>query len=398
MGIFKNIKRYYKRKEEIRNQHDQSIPNYNTYNPSNKTIVFFNIHMPAPEHDSGSNRLKEIILFFKSKDYNCIICSKDTFRDNGYVTYFSKLGAVVFVENNQYSNYFDFIASLPKVDFVWYYGAKALGRNVKKVSKIFPLATSLYDMVDIHFLRYKRAIKINPSRISLTKNYLKFFWIETRLARKVDLVLTISNVENEIMAKYIDERKLMILSNIHYLKVGKDQLLPFEDREDLLFIGSQHEPNVDAVNYLYHEIMPLVWKTNKTIKVNIIGNLNEKLKNIKDSRFIFKGHVCDIKPLFITNKMMVAPLRYGAGVKGKIGQAFEYYLPVVTTSIGAEGMKLVQERNALIYDAKEEFASAILNLYGNKSLWLELQQNSPESLEPFSNHALEALFLKLESL
>jgi hypothetical protein len=398
MRIFKSIKRYYAKKEEIKNQLDQSIPNYNTYNPSNKTIVFFNIHMPAPEHDSGSNRLKEIILFFKSKDYNCIICSKNTFRVNGYVTYFSNLGAIVFVETNQYSNYFDFIKSIPKVDFVWYYGAKALYHNVKKASKILPLATSIYDMVDLHFLRYKRAIKINKTRISLRKNYLKFFWIETRLARKVDLVLTISAIENEIMAQYIDDQKLMILSNIHYPKVRKEDLLPFENREHLLFIGSQHEPNVDAVHYLYHEIMPLVWKTNASIKVNIIGNLNEKIKSITDPRFIFRGHVSDIKPLFITNKMMVAPLRYGAGVKGKIGQAFEYYLPVVTTSIGAEGMKLAHERNALIHDAKEEFALAILNLYNDKSLWLELHQNSEESLEPFSNCALNSLFLKLESL
>ncbi|MXO07342.1 glycosyltransferase [Flavobacterium sp. HBTb2-11-1] len=398
MGIFKSIRRYYTRKEEIKNQLDQSIPNYNTYNPLNKTIVFFTNHMPAPEHDSGSNRLKEIILFFKRKDYNCIICSKNTFRDNGYVNYFSELGAIVFVETNQYSNYFDFIASISKVDFVWYYGAKALYLNVKRVSKMLPLAKSLYDMVDIHFLRYKRAIKINPSRISLRKNYLKFFWIETILARKADLVLTISTIEKEIMAKYIDDRKLMILSNIHYQKANKEELLPFENRENILFIGSQHEPNIDAVNYLYYEIMPLVWETNDTIKVNVIGNINEKVKNITDSRFIFTGHVSDIKPLFIANKMMVAPLRYGAGVKGKIGQAFEYYLPVVTTSIGAEGMKLAHKKNALIHDAKEEFAFAILELYHDKSLWLELHQNSEESLEPFSNQALETLFLKLDSL
>lgn len=67
MGIFKNIKLYYKRKEVIKNQADQTIPNYDTYNPLNKTIVFFNVNMPAPDQDSGSNRLKEIILFFKAK-------------------------------------------------------------------------------------------------------------------------------------------------------------------------------------------------------------------------------------------------------------------------------------------------------------------------------------------
>ncbi|SFC52208.1 glycosyltransferase family 4 protein [Flavobacterium phragmitis] len=398
MAIFKSIKRYYTQKEEVKKQSDQSIPNYNTYNPHNKTIVFLTLHMPAPAHDSGSNRLKEIILFFKNKNYNCIICSKNTFRDNGYVDYFSDLGAIVFVESSQYSSYFDFLKSLPKVDFVWYYGGKSFYSNLKKVSKILPEAISLYDMIDIHFLRYKRAIKINPKRISLWKNFLKFFFIETKLARKVDLVATISNVEKEIMSRYIDDDKLITIPNIHYPKISKEKSLLFEDREGILFIGSKHEPNIDAVHYLYHEIMPIVWKENNEIKVNIIGNLNENIQGIEDSRFIFTGHVCDIEPFFTANKFMIAPLRYGAGVKGKIGQAFEYYLPVITSSIGAEGMELIHQRNALIYDAKEEFALAILNLYNNQPLWQELHQNSEQSLKPFSNKALEELFLKFDTL
>ncbi len=398
MGIFKSIKRYYARKKIIKSQSDQSIPNYDTYNPSNKTIVFFNIRMLSPEHDSGSRRFLEIILFFRSKGYNCIICSKNIFRDNVYVKYFSDLGAIVYVETNQYANYFDFVKAIPKVDFAWYYGARSLHGNLKKISRILPKAASVFDMVDIHFFRYKRAIKIDPMRVSHFKNYLKFFFIETKLARNVDFIITISDFEKQIMSRYIDADKLMTISNIHHPKITKEETWPFEDREDILFIGSNHEPNIDAVRYLYHEIMPIVWKRNNSIKVNIIGNLNEKIKDIQDSRFIFTGHVWDIEPFFIKNKFMIVPLRYGAGVKGKIGQAFEYYLPVITSSVGAEGMELVHQKNALIHDAKQDFATAIVDLYSNKSLWLELQQNSKESLEPFSTKTLENVFSKLDNL
>ncbi len=398
MGIFKNLELYCKRKKIIKSQSDQSIPNYNTYNPSNKTIVFFNINMPSPDQDSGSNRLKEIILFFKSKNYNCIICSKDTFRDNGYVSYFSKMGVIVFVETNQYKTYFDFVKSIPKVDFVWYYGARTLLYNLKKVKEIVPNAKSIFDMVDIHFLRYKRAMEIDPKRISIKKNYNKFFFVETRLAQTVDFVITISDIEKEIMLKYIDPDKLITISNIHYQKIKKEETLAFEDREDILFIGSGHEPNIDAVTYLYHEIMPIVWQKNANIKVNIIGNVKDKIKKITDSRFIFRGYVSNIDSLFTKNKIMVVPLRYGAGVKGKIGQAFEYFLPVITSSVGAEGMQLVHQKNALVYDKKEEFASAIIDLYNNKTLWTELQQNSEKSLEPFSIHVLEPIFLRIDAL
>ena len=86
---------------------------------------------------------------------------------------------------------------------------------------------------------------------------------------------------------------------------------------------------------------------------------------------------------------MVAPLRYGAGVKGKIGQAFEYFLPVITTPIGAEGMKLENQKNAIIAENKKNFAEAILDLYSNGDLWKNLQNNSENSLFPFSKENLE---------
>ncbi|KAF2336553.1 glycosyltransferase [Flavobacterium daemonense] len=398
MGILKNIKRFCKRKEVIKSQDDQSIPNYDTYNPSNKTIVFFSIYMLTPEHDSGSNRLKEIILFFKAKGYNCIICSKNTFRMNYYVNYFSDLGVIVYVENNEFNTYFDFIKTVPKVDLVWFFGARSLNYNLSKVLQILPDSKTIFDMIDIHFLRYKRGINIDPKRISLRKNYMKFLYIETKLSRNVDFIATISDIEKEIMSKYVEPEKLITISNIHYKKINKEEALPFEKRKDILFIGSQHEPNIDAVYYLYHEIMPIVWKYDNSIKVNIIGNVNEKIKKIDDSRFVFHGYISDIKPLFTKNKMMIAPLRYGAGVKGKVGQAFEYFLPVITSSIGAEGMNLVHEKNALIYDNEKDFASAIVDLYNDKALWLELQQNSEKSLEPFSIQALESVFNSLDCL
>jgi glycosyltransferase involved in cell wall biosynthesis len=82
-------------------------------------------------------------------------------------------------------------------------------------------------------------------------------------------------------------------------------------------------------------------------------------------------------------------------VKGKIGQAFEYYLPVVTTSIGAEGMDLVINENILIEDSKEGFANAIISLYTNKELWQKLQNNSENSLEPFSREKVKGVISNL---
>lgn len=398
MGFLTKIKHYFKRKEIIKNQLDHSIPNFSDYNPAHKTIVFVNDCIFTPDQDSGSNRVKEIILSYKELNFNCIICTKNAYRTDKYINYFSELGIIVYVETNKYRNYFSFLKSVPKVDFVWYYTPDALNDNLRKIKQILPKSKSIFDMVDLHYLRIQRAIELEPTRISLRKKYNKYFKIETKLSKKADFVIAISDYEKEIMSQYVDSDKLITISNIHYPKIRKEETLSFKKRKDVLFIGSTHTPNIDALYYLYKEIMPLVWDKNPNIKVNIIGNVNEGINDIEDPNFVFHGFVENIDHLFISNKFMVAPLRFGAGVKGKIGQAFEYFLPVITSSIGAEGMHLTHNKNALIEDTTEGFADAIIDLYTNEELWTKLQDNSEASLRPFSKEMLKNTLIKISSV
>ncbi|WP_396169544.1 glycosyltransferase [Flavobacterium sp.] len=389
MSLFKNIKEYFKKKNVLKHQLEHSIPNFENYNPSNKTIVFICRNMPTPDKDSGSNRLKEIIISFQELGFNCVICSKNAYRTDEYMSYFSTLGIITYVESNQFENYFAFLKSIPKVDYVWFNGPNELKKNLKKINYNLPSSKTIYDMVDIHFLRYQRAIALDPTRISLRKKYLKYLEIETKFSKQVDYVIAISEIEKEIMSQYVNSNKIITISNIHYPKIKKEECFTFENRKDLLLTGSTHAPNIDSIHYLYNEIMPLVWKKLPDVKVIIIGNVIDKIGDIQDSNFIFKGYVPDIEPFFISSKMMIAPLRFGAGVKGKIGQAFEYYLPVVTTSIGAEGMNLTNRKNVLIEDSSEGFASAIVELYTNKELWQKLQNQSEKNLEPFSRERVK---------
>jgi hypothetical protein len=135
MGIFKDIKYYFKKKAIVKSQLDHSIPNYNTLN---KTIVFINGAMSTLDKDSGSNRLKEIILTYIELGHNCIICTKNAYRTDKYINYFSDLGIIIYVETNQYKNYFVFLKSVPKVDYVWYYSPNTLKNNLKKITNILP--------------------------------------------------------------------------------------------------------------------------------------------------------------------------------------------------------------------------------------------------------------------
>lgn len=372
-----------------------TLQNSDKYDASKKTIVFICGSIPTYDKDSGSNRLKEIIKAYVELNFNCIIIVNQLENTTKYLDYFNDLGVLTYNDLKAKNKTISFLKSIPKVDFIWYYGPNSLKKNYTIISKIQPNSKSMYDMVDIHFLRYKRAIELNPKRISLKKRYKKYFKIETVLAKKVDVVIAISEQEKSIMSSYLDKNKIITISNIHYPKINRKDTLPFEDRKNILFIGSSHTPNIDALYYLYEKIMPIVWKKLPHLKVEIIGNLKEQILDINNPNMIFHGYVPEIESYFNKAKFMIAPLRYGAGVKGKIGQSFEYYLPLITTEIGAEGMFLKHNENALVANNEEDFAHEIITLYENKNLWQHLQNNSEDSLKPFSREILKETIKKI---
>ncbi len=384
MGILKKIKKYFKRKEKLKHLQTQDIVNIHLYNASQKTILFASRDFPAHDKESGANRLKELILIYKELGYNCILFAPHIFEDNSYVKFYQQHHVIVFAENNKYKNIYDFLSSFKNIDYIWFNGPLALNLFYKKMKSILPHAQFIYDMVDIHFLRFKRAIELEPNRISLKKNYKHFFRLETIVAPQLDYIIAISDKEKEIMGQYADKNKIITVSNIHYPKIDISERKSFSESKGIIFIGSIHEPNIDAVRFLYEKIMPLVWKTNPELEVSIIGNVAEKLDIRQYPKFKFLGFVESIEELFMNSKIMVAPLRFGAGVKGKIGQAFEYFFPVITTDIGAEGMKLTDRKNVLIANDENSFAEAILQLNSDEELWNTLSQNSVDSLRAFS--------------
>jgi GT2 family glycosyltransferase len=363
---------------------------------SNKSVAIFCGMIPEHDKDSGSNRLKEIITAFTKLDFHVTLISKNTFINNKYIELYQRLGVNIFYEHKKFKSIEEYLkAQKINASIAWFYSPKVFVENYKIAKKYLPKAKLVYDMVDIHHLRYKRAIELEPTRISLRSKYKKYKKMEVLSSKLADIVITISDFEEKYMKTICEENKMFTISNIHYTKIDINKTFTFEDRKDILFIGSSHTPNIDALNYLYNDIMPLVWNKIPDIKVNIIGNLNKVIKNIDNPNFVFHGYVPNIDNYFISSKFMIAPLRYGAGVKGKVGQAFEYYLPIITSSIGAEGMYLVNNENALIEDTKEGFANAIIDLYTNKKLWKKLQDNSEISLQPFSRKTLKDTLLKI---
>lgn len=355
----------------------------------NKQILFLHERPPQYDNNSGELRLTEIIKTYVRLGYNCSLLAPKNSIKNSYNEYFQKLGVRIFYKYTVVADLHFFIRRFyNQTPLVWYSASEMCIKYHSFVRNKFPKAKTIFDMVDIHHLRYKRALEITPKNKKYKRRYKRYLKYEKKAAYLADIIIPISEDEKKYMEHFAPRTKLIVISNIHYTKVKLNEIASFDERKDLLFIGSSHHPNVDAIHFLKDEILPKVWQTNPNICLNIIGDVKSIFKGVQHPNINFLGYVPDITPLFLTHLMMVAPLRYGAGVKGKIGQAFEYYLPLVTSSTGAEGMFLKHNENALLADNATEFATQINRLLVDKALWSTLQQNAKESLKPFSTEAL----------
>ena len=240
----------------------------------------------------------------------------------------------------------------------------------------------IYDTIDLHYLRLKRAWELNIEGEDDPRAWQEMQARELQMAHQSDLTVTVTAIEREIL-QHQSVKQVAVVPNIHLPYRG--DIPDFAARSGILFIGGyNHAPNVDAVMWLCREIMPLVWQQQPEIKVTLLGsNPNAAVKSLQSDRVTVTGYIEDVAPYFLSHKLFVSPLRYGAGMKGKIGQSLEYSLPIVSTTIGIEGMELISLRDVLEANNTEDFAHEILRLYRDSNLWHKLSANSLLSIASY---------------
>ncbi|WP_246566588.1 glycosyltransferase [Kaistella soli] len=389
MGIKRQIKNYIYIKKHY------PLSERTTIDPLKKNILIIDNQIPTFDKDSGSNRITEIAKFL-AKDFNVFLMGWQKpipkSDERKYIQNFNRHNVTVYtpfingygiVRGKKY-----FLDQLiPDLDFVWCHRPDAFEHYLSFFRKKAPKAKIIYDMVDIHFLRMERGLALDYDE-KLAAEIEHYKYIETQLSSKADKVVVISDKEKKLMTDFVDESKLFTISNVHNLKIKSEEVPEYEERNHLFFVGSfYHLPNVDAVTFLHEKIMPLVWQSLPNLKVYIIGQEPpEEILKMNSDLFQIKGFVEDLTPYYENCIASISPLRYGAGVKGKIGQAFEYMLPVVTTTIGAEGMFLNNKETALISgnDDHQAFAHNIIELCTNASVWSTLHRNSEKAIFPFT--------------
>ena len=250
---------------------------------------------------------------------------------------------------------------------------------IDRIRRVNPKVRVVFDMVDTHFLRFQREYEISgeAAALSMAKRYRK---LERKLAQMSDVVWCASIEDKEVMQRESPESRIEVVPTIHELRdAGKT----FADRQDLLFVGNfAHRPNEDAVLFFLREVYSLLRNRLPTIRLDIIGdNASAPINAYASEGVRILGYVPDVEPYLQNARVFVAPLRFGAGIKGKVGEAMAHGLPVVTTSIGAEGFGLTHGLDVMIGDDPKSFAEAVEQLYLQKELWQRVAVNSRHRIE-----------------
>ena len=236
--------------------------------------------------------------------------------------------------------------------------------------RLAPKAMCIFDTVDLHFLREQRAAEISGSR-RMHRQSTASRRQELALIRASDLSFVVSPVELDMLRKELPDSRVELLSNIHEIH-GRS--MPFSARRDLLFVGGfGHPPNEDAMRWFVAEILPLLREHDPSMRLHIAGDITPEARHaLAQPGVEIYGRVDDLSSLMNHCKVSVAPLRFGAGVKGKVNMAMSYGLPVVVTPIAAEGMHLVDGNDALIAATAADFAEAVWRVYRDEGLWMRL--------------------------
>jgi glycosyltransferase involved in cell wall biosynthesis len=224
-----------------------------------------------------------------------------------------------------------------------------------------PKARRIYSVADLHHLRFARQASAEDRPELLARSqWLRF--IEYVAAVYADAVITHSSDEAQALAKQIPSGKI---HTVRWSVPVQPTSRPFAERRGIAFIGGySHEPNLDAARWLIDEIMPQVRKRKPDIECFLVGsNLPEQIRRLCGNGVTAVGYVKDLAETFNKVRLTVAPLNFGAGIKGKVIESLAAGVPCVCTPLAAEGLDFPQALQACVADNAKGLASLICDLH-----------------------------------
>ena len=346
-------------------------------------ILVVDFRTPMWDRDAGSLRMYEIIRSLQRLGYAVTFVPDNAAALQPYTRELQRLGVEVIYGS---VDVMPVLAEIgPSLTAAILSRPHPASRWLDSLREYAPDAVVAYDTVDLHWVRESRRFALGAADAPAANGRIlahgpkakALYELEIAMVRASDLTIAVTAEERAQILGAVPDARVLVIPTIHAVS---ERVSPVEGRKDVLFVGGfEHPPNADAVTYLVREVMPHVWQRRADVSVTIVGgSAPPAVEGLASSRVHIKGWVADLEPILESARTMVVPVRYGAGVKGKITQGLAAGLPVVTTRVGAEGLDGQDGKNMLIGEDPHALAERIVQVVEDDELWRVLSLGGRE--------------------
>jgi GT2 family glycosyltransferase/glycosyltransferase involved in cell wall biosynthesis/SAM-dependent methyltransferase len=365
-----------------------------------KCIVVIDHYVPQPDKDAGSRTMVQFMRLFLNEGMNVKFWPQNLWHDPIYTKPLQQMGIEVFYgpeyasrfedwvrENGRFIDYFLLSRPYVAVDYI-----EAIRRHSP--------ARLLYYGHDVHHLRLRDQLALESANGKLREEASAAEELEKRVWAQLDVIYYPSDTETAYVQQYLQQHGLPAAARtipvFAFDSFGDRAAENLAQRRDLLFVaGFGHPPNVDAAIWLVERVLPLIWQHAPDVHLYLVGsNPSPQVQALAGAQVTVTGFVTDdeLARRYSQARLAVAPLRYGGGVKGKVVEAMRFGLPIVTTSVGVQGLAAAQHAIA-VADDPLPFAQAVVELLRDDERWLQVSAAGVAfAREHFSVGAMRRVF------
>ncbi|RAO78318.1 hypothetical protein CA260_03520 [Dyella jiangningensis] len=342
------------------------------------SVLVVDTMTPDPTRDSGSLRLCAILKILDDLGWHTLFLPDDGHASEEEIATLGCLGTEV-LDRPWVPDLLSWLRENgDQLHAVMLCRHTVAGQYISLVRKYATKARVLFDTVDLHFLREQRAAEVSGSP-AMARQALVSRKSELALIREADITFVVSPHEQDLLATEVPQARVELLSNIHHVHgCSRSQ----GKRGDLVFIGGfGHPPNADAIRWMSTDILPVLRAHIPGICIHVLGDVPASARDeLAMPGLELHGRVPDLTPWLEGALASIAPLRFGAGVKGKINMAMSHGLPVLATSLAVEGMKLRDGIDVLVANDAAGFAEMTQRLANDPELWATLSVNGMDNV------------------
>lgn len=382
--------------EEFKNQYDNmGVPNAfraRERSRGKKVILFVDHYVPTFDKDAGSKTTFQYIKMFIERGYVVKFLPDNFAKSEPYTSILEQMGVEVLYGNEMRTNIFEWIENNQSNIDIAYLNRPHIATKYIDFIKEKTNIKVIYYGHDLHFLRERREYELTGD---VERKNASAYWksMELDLMRKASISYYPSNVEVDYIHTFDKKINAKAITAYVFEKFGNIEYNP-DIREGVLFVGGfSHPPNADALKYFLDNMWDEIYVQIKAPFYIVGSNATDEIKALHNEAkgIIFKGFVSEeeLKELYEKVRLVVVPLRYGAGVKGKVIEALYYNDPVITTSVGAEGIDNSYNQ-MLVADEPGDFVEKCVNLYNDKEALKAMSKAADDYVR--NKHSIEAVW------